>query len=315
MAAVFLMQPLGQLAVSVMSVVILQTVGKSNGLSKDQDHVGAVLVVDTMWRLLIVVNAVPAFITFLVRFTCPESPGYILEVDDNRLSDSELLDVRRTAAAGTGHNEAKDTLLRFEVDINSKVLAVSSNEQTISSFELAHKMHEAPPSAHSYKGIKEYFWTQGNWRRLLATCACWFLFGIASSGFGISNPRILARFWNPSPFADSTTTLFSQIDPEYSNSSIYGELMQDSIRMIIVIFAKQLLGSIILVSIIDYIPRKKMLAWTYLGLAVLFAITGGLLFNTSPLNFQPVIITLYITYQILCNFGEVFFTFSPPCKH
>ena len=82
--------------------------------------------------------------------------------------------------------------------------------------------------------------------------------------------------------------------------------------MIITISAGNLLGSIILVIIIiiDYVPQKKMLVWSFISLAVWFAIAGGRFFNASPVDLQPLKVMFYITCQILCNLGKFLFTSS-----
>jgi hypothetical protein len=58
-AAVFLMQPLRQLAVSAMNLLTLVTIGKSRGLATEKYYTVAFLVVDNMWRLVIAVARSP----------------------------------------------------------------------------------------------------------------------------------------------------------------------------------------------------------------------------------------------------------------
>ena len=94
----------------------------------------------------------------------------------------------------------------------------------------------------------------------MGSSMCWFLLGTAYSSLGISNPWVLAQVWTPTPLANSRSPFFGQVDAAYSIGTIYETLMQDSIHMIITISAGNLLGSIILITIVDYMPRKKMLA-------------------------------------------------------
>jgi MFS transporter, PHS family, inorganic phosphate transporter len=311
MAAVFLMQPLGQLAVSAMSLLTLMIFDKSPGLATERDRAVDILTVDKIWRLVIIVNTVPAFITFLVRFTSPESPRYILEVKNTHSPHWNSYEAQSTTAIDADRNEVEDTLPRFEVGISEKVPTDGSNKRTLDGLEMIHLQHEPKLKQLSYDGIKEYFWARGNWRRLAGTSMCCFLFGIVYSGLDISNPRILAQIWTPSPLANSGNSFSGQVDPAYSNSAIYEALMQDSIHMIIAISAGNLLGSIILVAIIDYVPRKKMLAWSFISLAIWFAIAGGCFFNaSSPVDLQPLKVMFYITCQILCNLGKFLFTSS-----
>lgn len=307
MAAVFLMQPVGQLAVSTMSLLALMIFGKSHVPTAERNHTLGLVVIDRMWRLIVIVNAVPAFITFVARFTSSESPQYILEVGRNHSFQSKVFEVQNIAALDISRNEVEDTTPGSEIGIGP---IVASNERTVDGLEMIGIQHEPKPKQLSYNGIMEYFWDQGNWRRLVGTSMCWFLFGIAYSGLGINNSRVLAQAWTHSPLAISGSSIFSPVDPPYSNGTTYEALLEDSIHIIITLSSGNLLGSIILATVIDYVPRKKMLVLSFVSLAVLFAIAGGYLFNGSTVDVQPLEVALYITCQILCNLGKFLFASS-----
>ncbi|PMD11966.1 hypothetical protein NA56DRAFT_713670 [Hyaloscypha hepaticicola] len=102
---------------------------------------------------------------------------------------------------------------------------------------------------------------------------------------------------------NSTSHLLDRGDTLQSDTSISQIFMQDSIHSIIAVFAGSLVGSKVRIGTIDYISRRKLLFQCFLGLAFLFVIEGGCLFNTSHINLQALNITLSILTQILSNLG------------
>jgi MFS transporter, PHS family, inorganic phosphate transporter len=109
MAAVFLMQPLGQLAVSAMSLLTLVTISRPPGLTMEKYHAVDFIAVDHMWRLVVAAGAVPAFITFIFRFTIPDSPRYTFEVDNTHCLRSQSYEVQSIAIVSTSHCEVECT--------------------------------------------------------------------------------------------------------------------------------------------------------------------------------------------------------------
>ncbi|OAF60213.1 hypothetical protein VC83_02945 [Pseudogymnoascus destructans] len=84
MAAVFIMQPIGQLMASLVGLIVLLTVGRAGGLHLMQDDdEAAKKIVDSIWRWVIGVGAIPALIAIGFRLTIPESPRYTLDVDQD----------------------------------------------------------------------------------------------------------------------------------------------------------------------------------------------------------------------------------------
>jgi hypothetical protein len=76
---------------------------------------------------------------------------------------------------------------------------VALNERAIYDYEMIDRQldshphfsdvqHKPKPKPLSYNGVKEYFWAQGNLRRLVGASTRRFLFGAAYSALGISNP-------------------------------------------------------------------------------------------------------------------------------
>jgi PHS family inorganic phosphate transporter-like MFS transporter len=65
-----------------------------------------------------------------------------------------------------------------------------------------------------------------------------------------------------------------------------------------------LFGSVIAIAIIDCIPRKKILAWSFLLLAALLLITGGLFLQFHGTRHSTVIIVLYALCQAIFNLSK-----------
>jgi hypothetical protein len=62
MAAVFLMQPLGQPLVYMVGLVVILTVGRNAGLATEIDPVATIQVVDRIWRYVVGLEAILALI-------------------------------------------------------------------------------------------------------------------------------------------------------------------------------------------------------------------------------------------------------------
>jgi MFS family permease len=84
LAAVFLMQPLGQLAAYAINLGVLMGYSRSHGLlTTETDRDKTIPVLDAVWRIVIGVGAIPALFAIILRFTIPETPRYVLEIEDN----------------------------------------------------------------------------------------------------------------------------------------------------------------------------------------------------------------------------------------
>lgn len=90
MAAVFLMQPLGEFAASIISLAVLVTYGKHRGLPCEDDPMAASLIMNDVWRIVLAIGALPAFIAAASRINMPESPRYTLDVSQAALLNSHI---------------------------------------------------------------------------------------------------------------------------------------------------------------------------------------------------------------------------------
>lgn len=344
MAAVFLMQPLGQIAAASVGLVTLVTMGKNRGLNNltesPADHYEAAAIIDRIWRIVIGVGAVPAFFAIALRLTIPETARWTIEVGHNGKQALE----HNQEFLGASEDEDEIILADDEDDDEFYVAPGASlqnggpqspighlnggqdDEQQVTSLPppaiqdpvqaVQQPIHDqlGPPEQFSKADLKEYFITQGNWRSLLGTSSCWFLLDFAFFGLGMGNPRVIAQIWSNHESVQNKNPVPSWGDPNHPEQSIYDLLYADAWHSIITVSIGSLLGSIILIKAIDYVPRTHLLAWSFAGLALLFATIGGSFFRAFHSDLYALTISLYVLAQLLFNLGPNTLTFIIPAE-
>jgi MFS transporter, PHS family, inorganic phosphate transporter len=324
MASVFIMQPVGQLLAAVVGLAVLLTVGRSAGLPTATSHVEAATIVDRIWRYVIGVGAIPALVAIGFRLTIPESPRFTLDVDNDgarALRDTrKYYNIQRRASngsvVGNGYEDAEDhsamqqlpkaTLNHEEShdqDDDSMVIqelgGVDSNDQD------EEEDDAELPDPFSWAELHRFFWVEGNIKYLLGTSMTWLLLDFAFYGLGINNPRVIAQIWASEPITNTTaaTNTPAWANPTDPGLGVYETLKADGIRSIITVSIGSLLGSLILIKMINYVPRKAWLTWSFVGMTALFAVIGGTYFTTANSNLHALTITLYVLCQLLFNLG------------
>lgn len=288
MAAVFLMQPVGQLVAQLVGLLVLLGYNHSYDLSNCTSRIDCGAYVDGIWRWVTGVGAIPALLAIVFRFLIKDSGLYDLDVKNE------------------GDRAVKNT-------DNLYPSAPNLAQQDISLLPLptpAIQVDEVLPRQFSRDDIYDYFLMQGNWRYLLGTSACWFLVDFAFFGLGIGSPRTLAKIWTPPGRAIRQNVPTWVIDPSMPpinstslNPSVFDVLEQQAKQSIITVSIGSLLGSILFIKFVDYIPRKQFLLWSFLWLAVLFTITGGSFFGLFQTNLYAITIVLIALCYFSFNFG------------
>jgi PHS family inorganic phosphate transporter-like MFS transporter len=395
MVAVTLMQPLGQVAAAAVGLTVLTTLGKRRGLESltesPDDHKAAAAIIDRIWRVVIGVGAIPAFLAIVARLTIPESPRFTLDVShdgkqalkanqeylgqpifddyDDIVLDfegssvhssiaappagrtlpprspraSSILEIQNVPTIGndtagesyqlknyngpilhqgngdvgvadkfTEVNEIGETKEAY-IHVNGRPRSRSVSQLSQSRAEDdngdRNPFDEEPPATpkdphpFSRRELKKYFGTEGNWRQLGGVSICWCCLDVAFYGLGIGNPRVVAQIWASSLASDNNAGLPMWGNPADPTLSIYNALYQDSLHYIITISLGSLLGSIALLKAIDYVPRKAVLAWSFLALGITFAIVGGIYSTVVYTNLHAFLIVFYALLQLLFNLG------------
>jgi len=195
MTAVFMCQPLGQLAATL--VALIAVVRQRSGLPLDATLTtctGECLkTLDSIWRWIIGVGVIPAVIALWFRLTIIESPRYTADVggdsgkalselnrylpsEDSTMSSSSSVQIVGEPEQMTQRHSAvsaseDDTTLRNTSGGNSQLRQAAENPEN-PSFEEDAEL-QAPPEP-SWQDFKDYFWHRGNLRTLMATSLCWF---------------------------------------------------------------------------------------------------------------------------------------------
>lgn len=359
MAAVFLMQPLGQVLAAAIGWGVLTGLMQSRGLqsladrgfefdqlSVEQQH-QIMSTLDSVWRWVIGVGCIPALLAILWRFSVPESPRYTMDVVDDP----------KQAIMATKRQFPRTAQLLESVNVSSDegdTLAPSNPR----SFPTSPALAATPdPAQDNESSFWTFFFVEGNIRYLAATSICWFLLDFCFYGLGINSPRPLAALWasqipnitvtsvlpaatttmtipfthtvtfngniynlttsilaNIPPPTTTITSLVAATDssfhvPDYQNiwnptKNMFTELSDNAKFYILTISITSLVGSGVLIWIIDFIPRKSWLVCSFLLLSIWFAILGGVLVATEFSEAHVANVVLYAFCQFLFNLGE-----------
>ncbi|KAI0412524.1 major facilitator superfamily domain-containing protein [Xylaria grammica] len=300
MAAVFLMQSVGQLAAYGFGLAILVGVSNNLGLSpEERDPEIAVPKVDAIWRAIIGVGAFPALVSLVLRRTIPETPYYLVET--GRVTDAVTAAREVYAPQVTLQPTGHDAL---------------SPMQTMSN-EPAENFKNCKGSwwANTVEYVREartYLSHNSRWRILLGVMLTWWLLDLAYYGLGLDNPKTISAIWRwDTPDPSSNASFVCGRD---QGTEIYKMLHGNIVKNIATISSGTLPGSIIILLAIDYVPRVTWMAWTFVALAVLFAINGGTFFIAFESDKHGLTIVLYVLAQVVFNLGPNTMTFILPAE-
>ncbi|KAI1120846.1 major facilitator superfamily domain-containing protein [Nemania abortiva] len=300
MAAVFLMQSVGQLAAYGFGLVVLVGLGARLGLSPDETNWEvAAPKIDAIWRVIIGVGGFPALLALGLRRIIPETPYYLVEA--GRVTDA-------ITAAGRVY-APESNLQPMGNDQISPVQTMSDRPA-----ETSKKHKEGRWNTTEYiRDVREYLSQKSRWRTLLAVMLAWWLLDLAYYGLGLDNPKTISAIWLSSP-PNINSTSQCVADPTQQHVKIYEMLHGNIVRNLITISTGTLPGSIIILLAIDYVPRVTWMMWTFITLAALFAVNGGTLFVAFESDEHLVTIVFYVLAQLIFNLGPNTMTFILPAE-
>ncbi|KAI0376408.1 MFS general substrate transporter [Hypomontagnella monticulosa] len=309
-AAVFLMQSIGQLAAYGFGLAVLKGINDRFGLSPDETNpVTTRQAIDVVWRTTIGIGAFPALVALILRRIIPETPHYLVE-------KGELV----SAVAAVGHVIPVNATLQTTSPYDPMVHHRPSDEPTVN----PENRRSGWESTLEYlRGIKEHLAERQRWRALLGVMITWYILDLAYYGLGLDNPQTISMIWLSEQTNATATDVSTDLrcdnntwraDPAWPDSTIYEMLQQDSIRNMITISSGALPGSIIALLAIDYLPRTTWMGWMFVTLAALFAVNGGTFFITFESDKHALTITLYVLAQLIFNIGPNLMTFMLPAE-
>lgn len=399
LAAVFAMQPLGQLAAYLVGYGALHWISARWGLSHDElSHDLAAPVIDAIWRCVIGVGSIPAVIAIFARWSIPETPRFLLEMEEEQQAfnaahwmfnispEQTIKDINRTGSATSliqqKTSQPSDNCVSEEVPMCSGGIIESSEQRAISaertetyvaltdpatSVEQAQtapisvvapspvsdivavstsakgkqieketadtiesqsepegeggEVAQLPKDKDRQDKDKKKFldeWRtkyrgKGFWSILIAVSSCWFILDICFCGLGLDNPRTIANIWT-NTVPDTLTLPDWRANLASPNETIWNALNGDARRALYTIPISSVLGSVIIVTLINLLPRVTFLAMTFLALAGLFLITGGTLIAAYGGANYGVTIAFYSLALFVQNLGPNTIIFMLPAE-
>ncbi len=125
-------------------------------------------------------------------------------------------------------------------------------------------------------------------------------------GLGIGSPRTLAKIWTFNPSGKRLGSVPSwNPNPALPNATIYEVLRENAIQSLLTVNIANIFGSVLLVMVINYVPRKELHMWSFLWLSVLLFITGGSFFSVFHTDFHAVTIMFVAIINVSFNLGEL----------
>jgi MFS transporter, PHS family, inorganic phosphate transporter len=131
----------------------------------------------------------------------------------------------------------------------------------------------------------------------------------------MGNPSTLAKIWTYHQ-PDTPLGIVPSWNPNASrpDASIFEALRDNAVQNLITVCIGSMSGCLLLLLIIDYIPRKEFLMFSFIWLAALFFVTGGSFFSVFHNDFHAVTIVLVALCHFSFNLGPNTLTFIIPAE-
>lgn len=297
LATVFFMQPLGQTASNIISLIVV-------AISRGHGDADLARTVDVMWRWIIGTGAIPGVVALGFRFAIPETPRFLLEIEE--------IPVKGEFDASTMFDEpaATPTTMNPEPYMNDgsqiKLLALSQRSPSIdkdvsttrTDYITIQPATLNSPHRLARADIIQYFWTEGNWRTLAGTSLAWLLVDFGFYGIGLSNPQFLAKTWGSLNLRGPAPQWMTNDAPGFS---VYDMFFNTTVHAMIILNTGSCIGGLLLIFFAYQLNRVSLQKYSFLTLAGLF-IAMGTMFIVAHKE-GPVAVVLYIIGQLLFNFG------------
>lgn len=298
MASVFFMQPLGQIAGNVVSLIVIAIGRNSNEAALTRN-------IDSMWRWVLGIGVIPGAIATLFRFAIPESPRYLVEIDDDPVTaEFDATTLFSEPQVSPGFDPQGFGTITSITGSGSAIQLPPISSLASSSIHEDEDFSSLPPAtlnSHwrlAKSDIIRYFWTEGNWRSLAGTSLTWLLMDFGFYGISLASPQFLAKTWGQLFISESEPYWMTDSRP---GADIYDMFFQTSIRALVILNVGSFVGGLLLIIFAHRIERVALQKYTFLGLSVLFVALGSIF--VCLINNPAASVTLYVIGQILFNFG------------
>ncbi|KAH8675299.1 major facilitator superfamily domain-containing protein [Xylariales sp. PMI_506] len=320
LGSVFLMQPVGQALAQLVGLWVLLGRNRQYGLQELQcglnteNDAECRQIVDGIWRIVIGSGAVPALLAIIFRFFLYDCGLYQLEVKNK--PGIALRDTRRIYVS--------------QPDPRNGIMLNSPRATHMRS-------PQAMPIQFSKEDLYNYFIRDGNWYYLLGTAMTWFILDVGFYGFSLDNRGTLADIWTTTPHAaitphlscwNSTVPGGNSTVPDWAThgvpnwatdlsapcNSIYEVLLEQAKQYLVTVSIASIAGSICFIAFANRLPRRQWLTVSFVVLAILFMITGGVYYGVAFTSQAPATVTLVAICHFCFNFGANTLTFVIPAE-
>ncbi|KAK0616185.1 major facilitator superfamily domain-containing protein [Immersiella caudata] len=287
LAAVFLAQSVGRILAYGISL------GALHGLTGQIDSDAADVLdqtkisLDIFWRLALSLAGIPAVFALVFRLFIPETPRFYSAVKRDIKKARESLTMLGTRTP------------EMIADIERIMVAGPDDASSILEKRSWRKM------------AREYYFGEGKgWKLLAAISIQWLLLDIVWYGVGLDSPGTLAALWlDKPPPPPSATPPSWNVDPAYPNATIVETIDRNLVRTLYLSCIAALLGSLLVIPLVNRLSRKTHYLWTTWSLAALFAIMAISVSQTYAKSDHEVSMVFYVVAQLLFNLGPNTLTF------
>ncbi|RHZ55388.1 hypothetical protein CDV55_104587 [Aspergillus turcosus] len=300
MATVFFMQPLGQIAGNIVTLIVV-------AISKNQQHDDLVRTFDIMWRWVVGIGVVPGVIATLFRVVIPETPRFLLEIEDDPVKAEFDATTLFNETPSLDPEDSWRDLPMPAMSVTSQCF--SEGGRSPSQTEI---LQPATLNSHWHltrKDIIQYFWTEGNWRTLVGTALSWLLLDFGFYGIGLSSPQFLAKTWGSLNIHGPAPVWKTDDAP---NANVFEMFMNSSIHALVILNIGSFVGGLLMILCSHKVDRTALQKYGFLALAAHFIALGTMFITVHQEG--PVAVILYIIGQMLFNFGPNATTYIIPAE-
>lgn len=294
MATVFFMQPLGQIAGNLISLVVISISRRSN----NDDLLRSV---DIMWRWIIGIGVVPGVVALLFRFAIPETPRFLLDIEDDPIkAEFDATQLFGDSSMGSEMESGAWCDSFEESHLSSR--SIDQESEGRPSWTIAGTPMTTLNSSWrlSKADIKQYFWIEGNWKTLAATSMCWLLLDFGYYGIGLSSPQFLAKTWGSLDIAGPSPPWMTNDDPK---ANIYDMFLDNSVQALVILNTGSFAGGLLWIAASNRLNRVSVQKYGFLVLAALFIALGTVFITIHQEG--ALAITLYVIGQMAFNLGTL----------
>ncbi|KAL4931656.1 major facilitator superfamily domain-containing protein [Aspergillus undulatus] len=308
LASVFLCQSLGALAANLVALIAVagfrdQLLAHETGADGFKCFDRCVRDVDSIWRLIVGLGAVPAFIALWFRLTIIESPRYTAEVTQNSLqAAADVTSFFRsdgTVPVPALAPEIRQTT--HDANLSPTTSRPDSHPSSITSSRSSVPEQVAGPvdCVAFLKEFKAFAVRPRTFKLLFATCFCWFCLDIPFYGLGLSTPSVITTIWDGS---------------DAPQPDMYNYLLRISYRSMVVVSSGAVVGNLLAIATIDRLGRRNIQLSGFFWLTILNIVIGATFRPLADKKDSSALIVLYILSQIFFNFGPNTTTYIIPAE-